>query len=182
MIPPSVKLAILAVAVAIGLALGAGLWIGPGRDNVTAIAIPDIPFETSDGRRMSLDDFRGRFVLLNLWATWCPPCVAEMPSLDRLQARKGSAEFEVLALSIDRKGLEAIGPFYKRTGIANLAIYLDRGAGSMSALKVTGLPTTLLLDPKGREIQRWAGAKEWDDPATIAEIEKRIAQAKSAAR
>lgn len=168
----------IAFAMAVIAATGTLLLSDRGGEIVT----PAITLETSDGRSLSLADFRGRFVLLNIWATWCPPCVKEMPSLDRLQAAKGSDTFEVFALSIDRRGLEVVEPFFKRTGIANLSIYLDRDARSMSGLKITGLPTTLLIDPSGREIARWAGAKEWDHEASIAEIEDRIEKAKQAAR
>lgn len=141
-------------------------------------AIPaTIPFETVDGRTLSVTDFKGRYVLLNVWATWCPPCVKELPSLDRLQAENGSSTFEVVALSIDRQGREVIEPFYTRTGIKHLAIYLDRNATSMSALRITGLPTTVLLDPAGREIARWAGAREWDHPGTVSEIEGHMSRA-----
>ncbi|MCA0420293.1 MAG: TlpA family protein disulfide reductase [Proteobacteria bacterium] len=158
----------LLVAVVAGMVL---LW---SQSLPTTTSSAAIAFETADGRKLSLAEFRGRFVLLNIWATWCPPCVKEMPSLDRLQAAKGGDTFEVVALSLDRQGLKTVEPFFQRTGIANLAIYLDREARSMSTLKITGLPTTLLIDPTGREIARWAGAKEWDHAATIAEIEERI--------
>lgn len=141
-----------------------------------------IPFETVDGRTLSVTDFNGRYVLLNIWATWCPPCVKELPSLDRLQARLGSSTFEVVALSIDRKGLDTIRSFYQATGIANLAIYLDREGKSMSALKITGLPTTILVDPRGREVARWLGPKEWDQPATVAEIDEHIARSRRTTR
>lgn len=100
-----------------------------------------------------------------------------MPSLDRLQAMKGDSGFEVVALSIDRQGLEVVEPFFKRTGLTRLAIYLDREAGSMAALKITGLPTTVLIDPIGREIARWPGAREWDTPATVSEIDEHITKA-----
>lgn len=139
-----------------------------------------IPFETAGGRTLSVTDFSGKYVLLNIWATWCPPCVKELPSLDRLQARMGSPTFEVVALSIDRKGLDAIRSFYQATSVTNLAVYLDREGKSMSSLKITGLPTTILVDPRGREIARWLGPKEWDEAAAIKEVE--VAMAKNAER
>ncbi|MDR6826321.1 thiol-disulfide isomerase/thioredoxin [Bosea sp. BE271] len=148
------------------------------RANAPQAVSSTIPFETADGRTLSVVDFNGRYVLLNVWATWCPPCVKELPSLDRLQARMGGPSFEVVALSIDRKGLDAIRAFYKATSVTNLAVYLDREGKSMSALKITGLPTTILLDPRGREVGRWLGPKEWDDAAAITEVE--AAMAKSA--
>ena len=96
----------IAFAMAVIAATGTLLLSDRGGEIVT----PAITLETSDGRSLSLADFRGRFVLLNIWATWCPPCVKEMPSLDRLQAAKGSDTFEVFALSIDRRGLGRRAP------------------------------------------------------------------------
>ncbi|BCB17142.1 TlpA disulfide reductase family protein [Bosea sp. ANAM02] len=169
-------------AVPLSVAVAAGMFLLWSRSGPTMTSSAAIAFETADGRKLSLAEFRGRFVLLNIWATWCPPCVKEMPSLDRLQAAMGADTFEVVALSIDRQGLDVVQPFFKRTGIANLAIYLDREARSMSTLKITGLPTTLLIDPTGREIARWAGAKEWDHAASIAEIEGHIKKVTQAAQ
>lgn len=169
-------------AVLISIAAAAGVAALSFRGQPTKTSVAGIVLETKDGRKLSLADFRGRFVLLNVWATWCPPCVKEMPSLDRLQALKGDSAFEVVALSIDRQGLSVVEPFFQRIGISNLAIYLDREAASMSALKITGLPTTVLVDPAGREIGRWPGAKEWDHDVTVAEIESLIQKARAAAR
>lgn len=152
------------------------------RDRAAAPVLTGLAIETADGRKLWDEAFRGRFVLLNIWATWCPPCVKEMPSLDRLQAMKGSGTFEVVALSIDRQGLEVVKPFFGRTGLTSLAIYLDREARSMPALRITGLPTTLLIDPDGREIARWPGAREWDEPSTLAEINEHISKAKQTVR
>jgi hypothetical protein len=93
-----------------------------------------------------------------------------MPSLDRLQVELGGSDFKVVALSIDRSGLDAVRPFFAEIDIQNLDIYLDRPAASMTAFGVRGLPTTLLIDSDGRELQRWAGPKEWDSPEVIADI------------
>ena len=132
--------------------------------------VSDFVFEDSGGNAISLADFRGKAILLNVWATWCPPCREEMPALDRLQAKLGGPEFQVLPLSIDRSGLDAVRPFFTEIGIENLDIYLDRPAAAMKAFGVLGLPTTLLIDSSGRELRRWAGPKEWDSSETIAEI------------
>lgn len=171
------RTAVIAVVLTlVGIAAAAVLLRGGGAERAAPLALP---MQTADGRALSLADFKGRYVLLNLWATWCPPCVKEMPSLDRLQAAKGGAGFEVVALSIDRQGKDVVAPFYQRVGLTNLAIYLDQDARSMAALRITGLPTTLLIDPNGHEIARWPGAREWDQPGTIAEIDERIARAKT---
>jgi thiol-disulfide isomerase/thioredoxin len=130
--------------------------------------MPALSFTDGEGRALTLADFRGRVVLLNLWATWCPPCVEEMPALDRLQAALGGDSFEVLALSIDRTGRRVVDPFMQRHGLTRLRVYLDTPNASTRLLQVRGLPTTLLLDREGREIGRMAGAAAWDSAASLA--------------
>lgn len=139
--------------------------------------VPDVAFVDANGQRRSITEYRGRYVLLNVWATWCPPCVKEMPALDRMQALKGNEQFEVVALSVDRQGLQLVRDFYQRFGLRSLGIYLDQDGRSMSSLRITGLPTTLLIDPSGRETARWAGIREWDSPEVIRDIEKLIIKA-----
>lgn len=146
-----------------------GAVSGSGRAD-EAGATSDFVFEDSDGTSLSLADFHGKVILLNIWATWCPPCREEMPALDRLQAKLGGSDFQVLPLSIDRNGLDVVRPFFTEIGIENLKIYVDQPAAAMKALGVIGLPTTLLLDSSGREIRRWSGPREWDSPEVIAEI------------
>ena len=124
--------------------------------------VADLDILGPDGQAMKLSDFRGKTVLLNLWATWCPPCVKEMPSLDRLQAELGGPTFEVVALSVDRGGRVQVEPFYMETDIEHLAMYLDPKMTAMKAMKPQGLPTTLLIDAEGREIGRLAGEAVWD--------------------
>jgi len=126
--------------------------------------LPEIAFTDGAGRALSLGDFRGRVVLLNIWATWCVPCRREMPSLDRLAARFGGPDFAVLALSIDRKDASVVRDFYREYGIAALKVYRDRSNEVPRAFGVIGVPTTLLIDREGREIGRVIGALEWDDP------------------
>ncbi|MEO3432637.1 TlpA disulfide reductase family protein [Inquilinus sp. CAU 1745] len=133
---------------------------------------PDISFSDASGNSLTLDDFQGRYVLLNLWATWCAPCVEEMPSLDRLQAALGGERFEVVALSIDRGGMAEVEPFYSRVGVVNLSIYLDPTARAPIAFGAQGLPTTYLIDPEGRIVAAYPGAKEWDSRASIEEIRR----------
>lgn len=176
------RVLVAAMLAAIMMGAASVLLIETRREQPPAPVLAGLTIETADGRKLSAEVFRGRFVLLNVWATWCPPCVKEMPSLDRLQAMKGSGTFEVVALSIDRQGLEVVQPFFQRTGLTRLAIYLDREARSMPALKITGLPTTVLIDPAGREIARWPGAREWDQPATVAEIDENIARSRATTR
>jgi thiol-disulfide isomerase/thioredoxin len=128
-------------------------------------ALADVSFVDGSGAPKTLEDFRGKTILLNLWATWCAPCREEMPSLDRLQAELGSDTFEVVALAVDRTGVEAAGKFLDSIKVTNLKLYADPTTRSGSALRAVGMPTTILIDPEGREIGRLAGPAEWDSEA-----------------
>ena len=119
-------------------------------------------FVDSDGATMTLSDFRGRIVLLNVWATWCVPCRKEMPALDRLQAKLGGPDFTVIPLSIDHRGRDAVTRFYRELGLSSLGIYIDKSANATYAINAVGLPVTLLIDRQGRELGRVIGAAEWD--------------------
>src|SRR3546814_2217971 len=101
-------------------------------------------------------------ILLNIWATWCGPCREEMPTLDRLQARLGGPDFEVVALSIDRAGIAVVSEFYDEIRVQHLAEYIDESAKAAGQLNAVGLPTTLLIDREGQEIGRQVGPAEWD--------------------
>jgi thiol-disulfide isomerase/thioredoxin len=125
-------------------------------------ALPDVKFQDGAGKELTLADWRGKVVLLNLWATWCLPCRKEMPSLDRLQKELGSDKFEVVAVSVDRKGAAASRKFLDETQVERLALYVDATVRMSSDLRVIGLPATLLLDTQGREIGRLLGPAEWD--------------------
>jgi thiol-disulfide isomerase/thioredoxin len=125
-------------------------------------ALPEFKFQDGEGKERTLSEWRGKVVLLNLWATWCLPCRREMPALDRLQAALGSDRFEVVALSVDRKGLEASRKFLNDTKAERLALYVDPTARANTELRAVGLPVTLLVDPQGREIGRLLGPAEWD--------------------
>jgi len=131
---------------------------------------PEIAFTDMAGAPLSLASFKGKVVLLNYWATWCAPCVEEMPSLERLHARLGGGDFAVLAISVDRQGLEIVQPFVERIGLKQLPIYLDRSGASMRAFTVRGLPTTMLIDRDGREVGRLEGMANWESPAAEALI------------
>ena len=129
--------------------------------------VPAVRFMDASGRVMTLEDFRGRVVVLNLWATWCTPCVAEMPMLDRLQQQLGEEDALVVALSIDRGGQEAVQEFYQRTGVTHLKVFVDPTMRAQSDLGLLGLPTTLIIDREGRERGRLVGPAEWDDAAAV---------------
>jgi thiol-disulfide isomerase/thioredoxin len=128
----------------------------------SAEPLPNAAFQNASGQPVSLESFRGRVVLLNLWATWCIPCRKEMPALDRLQAALGGADFEVVALSLDRGGAAASQKFLTATGATKLALYVDPSAKLANEFKAIGLPTTLLIGRDGREIGRLLGPAEWD--------------------
>ena len=125
-------------------------------------ALPEVKFLDAAGKERSLADWRGKVVLLNLWATWCLPCRKEMPALDRLQREMGSDTFQVVAVSVDRTGLPGAKKFLADTGAETLALYADPTARLGVALRAAGLPATLLLDRQGREIGRLLGPAEWD--------------------
>jgi thiol-disulfide isomerase/thioredoxin len=124
--------------------------------------LPEVKFLDASAKERTLADWRGKVVLLNLWATWCLPCRKEMPALDRLQRELGSDQFQVVAVSVDRTGLDGARKFLADTGAEALALYADPTARMGSTLRAAGLPATLLLDRQGREIGRLLGPAEWD--------------------
>ena len=138
--------------------------------------VPDLVFTDSSGSEVNLSKWRGRVVLLNLWATWCAPCRKEMPTLNEVQKQLGSKDFEVVALSVDRKGLDASSAFLKETGADALGLYIDETTTSLSALQALGLPATLLIDRRGREIGRLLGPAEWNSAEAIALMRAALAE------
>jgi thiol-disulfide isomerase/thioredoxin len=133
-------------------------------------------FKDADGKTIDMSNWKGRVALVNLWATWCGPCRAEMPHLAKLQALYGSDQFEVVALSVDLKGAEASAAFLKEIKADNLALYVDQTTRAMKKLGAIGLPATILVDRNGREIGRLIGPADWagDDAKRL--IEAAIAE------
>lgn len=125
-------------------------------------------FEDGEARPRSLADFQGRVVLLNIWATWCPPCVKEIPALDRLVAALDDTDVAVVAVSVDRKGIDAVRKTFADLGVRKLALYVDTSGQALRTVRGMGLPTSLLLDREGRELGRAVGPAAWDDDATAA--------------
>jgi thiol-disulfide isomerase/thioredoxin len=127
--------------------------------------VPDLAFKDAQGHDRKLADWHGRTVLLNLWATWCVPCRREMPALDALQALRGGADFDVVAVNIDTRDPQKPLAFLKDVGIAHLAYYHDDSAKVFEDLKEAGkafgMPTTVIVDPSGCEIGTMAGPAEW---------------------
>jgi thiol-disulfide isomerase/thioredoxin len=126
------------------------------------VDLPEVKFEDAAGRERTLAEWKGKVVLLNLWATWCLPCRKEMPALDRLQQELGSEAFEVVALSVDRAGLGGARKFLDEAKVGKLALYADPTARMANTLRAAGLPATLLIDREGREIGRLLGPAQWD--------------------
>jgi thiol-disulfide isomerase/thioredoxin len=125
-------------------------------------------FLDAEGEKISLKDYRGKVMLLNFWATWCPPCLAEMPSLDALQTELGGDDFTVLTVATGRNPLPAIKKFFAKAKIENLPILRDPKQSFARANAVFGLPTTIIIDTDGMEIARVTGDANWySDEALI---------------
>ncbi len=126
--------------------------------------LPNVAVTDIDGNPHRLSEFRGKLVLLNMWATWCAPCRAEMPGLDALQARLGGDDFQVVLVAVGRNPPAAIRRFFSEVGIRNLESLRDPKMQLAAPLGVFGLPVTLLVDPEGREVARLVGDATWDSP------------------
>lgn len=131
---------------------------------------PKVSFTDLAGKTLSLSDFTGKLVLINLWATWCAPCRKEMPSLERLQTRLGD-KITILAISQDIGGSKAVAPFIAKLGLTAVKAYLDPKTAVGQAFKVDGLPTSFLIDRQGRVLGRVEGEAQWDSPKMLAVIE-----------
>ena len=135
------------------------------------LRLPDLAFEDAEGRPRKLSEWRGRTVLVNLWATWCVPCRKEMPALESLQTRLGGPEFEVVAINIDTRDLEKPKNFLKDANLTRLGYFADQKAKVFQDLKgigrALGMPTSVLVDGQGCEIGTIAGPAEWDSDDAI---------------
>lgn len=129
--------------------------------------VPPVTFVDGQGGTHALGNFRGRYVLLNLWATWCAPCVRELPALGHLQAAMDARKLVVVPVNVGHDGAAATAAFLKQHK-ADLPVYLDTKSAFLHAFGATGLPLTLLIDLQGREIARAMGAVRWDAPDSIA--------------
>jgi thiol-disulfide isomerase/thioredoxin len=138
----------------------------------------ELRFTDAQGRPTDIAAFRGRVVLLNIWATWCAPCREELPTLDALQAQLGGPGFEVIALSIDQQGLAVARPFLERIGATHLKPYADTYGEATARYSATGVPLVLVIDARGREIGRRLGRATWDNAATVALMRSLIAATK----
>jgi len=131
----------------------------------TPLQLPDLAFEDADGKPKKLSDWRGKTVLVNLWATWCVPCRKEMPALESLQTRLGGADFEVIAINIDTRDPEKPKSFLKDANLTRIGYFSDQKAKVFQDLKgigrALGMPTSVLVDGQGCEIATIAGPAEW---------------------
>jgi len=145
------------------------------------LKVPNLAFADASGKPLTLADWRGKTVLLNLWATWCVPCRQEMPTLDALEGKLGGPNFQVVALNIDTRDPEKAKTFLKDIGVSHLAYYADGSAKSFQDLKSVGrafgMPTTLLVDPNGCEIGTIAGPADWASPDALKLIQAALNQA-----
>jgi thiol-disulfide isomerase/thioredoxin len=139
------------------------------------LKVPNLAFQDATGKPMTLENWRGRTVLVNLWATWCVPCRKEMPSLEALEKKLGGPNFEVVTVNIDTRDAEKPKAWLKDVGISGLAYYADPNAKTFQDLKAVGrafgMPTTILIDPQGCEIGTIAGPAEWASDDAVKLIE-----------
>lgn len=169
-----------------GGAPGAGPLKGLNTGAMTAfvvrpepVALPEFAFEAPGGASVTSEDLKGKVVLLNVWATWCVPCREEMPQLNALQSELGGDGFEVVALNIDKGGPEKAETFLEETGATDLKAYYDPSGKLFTTLKAVGMPTTLLIDPEGKEMGRLVGPANWASPEAKALIQAAIDAAQS---
>jgi thiol-disulfide isomerase/thioredoxin len=148
---------------------GAGQSLGQFTALSAPLPAPALAFTTRDGAQKQLADFKGKLVLVNLWATWCGPCVEEMPSLDRLQAKLGD-KLAILAISEDRQGETVVAPFLQKNGIQHLAIFLDPKAAATNAFSAQGLPSSYLIARDGTIVGKEEGGAAWDSSEMVAKL------------
>lgn len=145
------------------------------------LKVPNLTFADASGKPLTLADWHGKTVLLNLWATWCIPCREEMPTLDALEAKLGGPNFQVVAVNIDTRDPQKPKRFLQDIGVTHLAYFADDSAKVFQDLKSVGrafgMPTTLLVDPNGCEIGTIAGPADWASPDAVKLIEAALGKA-----
>jgi thiol-disulfide isomerase/thioredoxin len=137
--------------------------------------VPPIEFADGEGATKSLADFKGKVVLLNIWASWCVPCREEMPALDKLEQELGGKDFAVVAVNIDKGGPETAKSFLAETGATHIGLYTDPTSKIFAVLKTVGMPTTLVLNRDSKEIGRLVGPADWSSPEAKRVVEAAIA-------
>jgi thiol-disulfide isomerase/thioredoxin len=139
-------------------------------------AVPQVAVSDASGARLSLASFKGKYVLLNLWATWCGPCVKELPALAKLKSAAASANFAVVAVDVGRNTTGEARSFLDAHDAKALDTYVDSNIALLRAFNAFGLPLTVLIDPQGREIGRAVGPAQWDNKDAIAYFKGLAAQ------
>jgi thiol-disulfide isomerase/thioredoxin len=134
------------------------------------------PFVDAAGATHSLVEFHGRVLVVNFWATWCEPCVREMPTLDALQAQLGGPRFQVVVIDQDREGAKAAGPFLQSKGLSHLTLYAEPGLHFVKDAGLRGLPTSLVVDRNGQVVARLEGTATWNSPEMVAELRRLMEQ------
>ena len=143
-------------------------WLQPPRP------VAATPFTDAAGKPLTLADFRGRVLVVNFWATWCAPCVREMPTLDTLQAKLGGRAFAVLAINQDRGGEKVAAPFVQKNGWRHLTLYTEPDGHFVRDENLQGLPTSIIVDKDGREVARVEGPRDWDNAETISALQQLV--------
>jgi thiol-disulfide isomerase/thioredoxin len=174
-----------ALAVVAAMVAGAGVLYGIEGGGVHAAARPpavldrlqrvsgtppvaDVSFAGADGQTVRLADFKGRYVLLNLWATWCGPCINELPALAALQRDIPKDQLTVVPVDLEKLDAAKVKDFLGQHHADGLPVYIDREMATMRGFAANELPLTILIDREGRELARAAGGQKWDDPAAVA--------------
>jgi thiol-disulfide isomerase/thioredoxin len=148
-----------------------------GIDALHRLATPkpvDVHFHSADGAPLSLADYTGKGIVLNMWATWCVPCVAEMPALAAFASVVAKDGILVLPISSDKGGAATVTRFFKELGVGNLPVLLDPMGAAAHALNVRGIPTTLVIDRQGREVAWSEGSVDWASDASVAAIQQLV--------
>lgn len=140
-------------------------------------SVPATEFFDRQGKVKSISDYRGRSVVLNFWATWCPPCVKEMPALDRMKQALAGQGIDVIAVNEDKKDFAYVAGYYQELGLQHLEIFMDRDSAFMRATKVSSLPTTLLINEQGDEVAAVLNEAQWDSPAIISFVKSCLVSA-----
>lgn len=165
----------LVTIILLGVAAVLYLKQGVPQPPVAAVkSLPEASFRDVDGKVVSVSDFKGRVVLVNLWATWCPPCVAELPSLDMLHARLRDKGFAVVAVSLDRGDMKVVTDFLEARGVEHLTAYQDSDRDISAQWEYSGIPASFLIDREGLLIERIDGPREWTSDEIIRKIEARL--------
>ena len=140
----------------------------PGGDPLPSINLPapDFSFPNLDGNKVSLTDYRGKVVLLNIWATWCAPCVAEMPSMQKLYQELKDEGFLILAVSLDESGVEAVKPFVEKHKL-EFPVLLDTKGEIKSLYQITGIPESFIIDKSGTIVEKIVGPRDWATSGAI---------------